>query len=78
MYKTRFRELGYEHITPGLWRIIALDDKKAVGPHYRTRIDLLADLVRYAREYGCDEWYIPDSTTVKEGTARRPTARQGT
>ena len=52
---TRFPELGYRQDGPGLWRIYALDDgrESAVGPFYPTKAELLADLDRYAREYGC-------------------------
>lgn len=53
--KTRFPELGYEQHAPGLWRIIALDTGSAVGPHYPSKTELLADLERYAQEYGCPD-----------------------
>jgi len=52
--KTRFSELGYEQHAPDLWRIIALDGNAAVGPHYKSQAELLGDLKRYAREYGCE------------------------
>lgn len=51
---TRFHELGYSEISPGLWRIWSLEDPArpaTVGPHYRTKAELLADLDRYVREY---------------------------
>lgn len=51
---TRFLELGYRHECPGLWRIVEMTDGKPMGPLYRTRLELLADLERFAREdYGC-------------------------
>lgn len=53
VYKTRFSELGFAKVAPGLWRIIALEDGCAVGPHYARKDELLADLTRYAIEYGC-------------------------
>lgn len=50
---TRFQELGYRQDGPKLWRIYATDGNQAVGPHYATRTELLADLERYAKDYGC-------------------------
>lgn len=54
-YKTRFPELGYQNHDKGLWRIVDLSDgsKAAIGPHYVTKAELLADLHRYATEFGC-------------------------
>jgi hypothetical protein len=52
--KTRFAELGYEQHAPGLWRIMSLDTPAAVGPHYASKAELLADLERYATFYGCN------------------------
>ena len=49
---TRYPELAYEkHGT--IWRIIATDTNQAIGPFYKTKAELLADLTRYASEYGC-------------------------
>jgi hypothetical protein len=53
MTPTRFAELGYRKDSSRLWRIYALDGPAAVGPLYRTKAELLADLERFAREYGC-------------------------
>ncbi len=50
---TRYPELGYAKHTPTLWRIVSTDDGSTIGPHYRTKGELLADLPRYAEEYGC-------------------------
>ena len=50
---TRFAELGYRNEAHGLWRIVALDGEQSVGPYYASKAELLADLERYAREYGC-------------------------
>lgn len=53
--RTRFPELGYRCDGPGLWRIYDISDHDraaAVGPQYRTRGELLADLDRYATEFG--------------------------
>lgn len=51
-YKTRYPELNYFHNVDH-WRIIATDTHSSVGPYYHSRAELLADLERYASEYGC-------------------------
>lgn len=50
IYKTRFPELGYTLSEPGLWRVVDLSTGAHVGPHYRSKAELLADLERYARQ----------------------------
>ena len=53
---TRFSVLGYRCDGRGLWRIYDVEDRNsiaAVGPQYATKAALLADLERYANEYGC-------------------------
>jgi hypothetical protein len=52
---TRFAELGYMKQGTALWRIIAVDTGNAVGPFYATKAELLADLARYAKDYGCEQ-----------------------
>ena len=56
LHKTRFENLCYTHIAAGLWRFVVTADgmENAVGPHYATRAELLADIVRYAAAYGYD------------------------
>lgn len=51
---TRFATLGYRQDDTSLWRVYNMDGDTphAVGPHYRTKAELLADLERYANEYG--------------------------
>lgn len=51
---TRYKELGYME-WGGDWRILDLTsgDPAVVGPVYRTRAELLADLDRYAGFFGC-------------------------
>ena len=49
---TRFAELGYITYCD-IWRIVALDTGATVGPIYQTKMELLADLPRYAKDYGC-------------------------
>lgn len=53
MSETRYKELGYVHVTQNLWRLVDLATGHVVGPLYRTRAELLADLDRYARVFGC-------------------------
>ena len=51
--KTRFPELGFANFGRGLWRIVALDESgnpQVVGPQYHSKVELLPDLPRYARE----------------------------
>lgn len=56
--KTRFAGLGYWHQGHGLWRVVDLHESvlnsqglpRTVGPLYKTKEELLADLNRYARE----------------------------
>ena len=51
---TRYPELGYRQDDHELWRIYSMDGTPAaVGPQYRSKAELLADLDRYAKEYGC-------------------------
>jgi len=50
---TRFKELGYRQDGPRLWRIVDADTQSAIGVHYVTKAELLADLEGYAAEYGC-------------------------
>ena len=52
-HKTRYDALGYEKHAHNLWRIVNIDGDgttHAVGPHYRTKAELLGDLTRYASE----------------------------
>ena len=50
--RTRFVELGYANVG-NHWRVVDIETGQVVGQQYRTQIELLADLERYAREYGC-------------------------
>jgi hypothetical protein len=50
--KTRFDEIRFHQPFPGVWRFVDAEDRD-VGPQYATRAELLADLERYAAEYGC-------------------------
>ncbi len=53
IHPTRYPELGYAHDGPSLWRFVDLDSGNRIGPQYRTRAELLADLDRYAESFGC-------------------------
>lgn len=50
--RTRFPELNYQRQWDR-WRIVTAEDGAAVGPQYRSKAELLADLERYAGVYGC-------------------------
>jgi hypothetical protein len=50
---TRFHELGFTTYH-GIWRIVAKDTGNVVGPIYKSKSELLADLPRYAADYGCE------------------------
>lgn len=52
--KTRFPELSYTNDGPDFWRFCASEDGVEVGQIYKTKAALLADLERYAAEYGCE------------------------
>jgi hypothetical protein len=55
---TRFETLAYANIIPGLWRFVDISEGmpkefgqiRAVGPHYKTKIELLTDADRYAKD----------------------------
>lgn len=51
---TRFKELGYRSDAPGLWRIYDMESERPVGPQYPTKSELLADLARFAKDFGCE------------------------
>jgi len=55
MIRTRYAELAYEQHARDLWRIIDTETGAAVGPQYKSRAELLADLNRYARVYGVSD-----------------------
>ncbi len=50
--KTRFDNLGLMHVCPSLWRFVDLSDggEACVGPYYKTKLEALSDLHRYATE----------------------------
>jgi hypothetical protein len=52
MTATCYPGLAYAQLGADLWRILDTKRGVAVGPVYRSRAELLADLDRFAREYG--------------------------
>lgn len=52
IHRTKFAGLGFLQLRPGLWRVVNTDKEgerpAVIGPLYRTREELLADLPRYA------------------------------
>lgn len=55
-HKTRFPELLFANLGEQHgWSFFASDTQSRVGPIYRSKAELLADLTRYAREsWGLD------------------------
>ena len=49
--KTMWPELGYQN-QGGVWRFIDTTDNGPVGPQYPSQTVLLADMRRYAKEFG--------------------------
>ena len=55
VYKTRFEGLTYTKLAPGLWRFMWGDEDNkpaVVGPMYHSKMELLCDVDRYAKEWG--------------------------
>jgi len=57
--ETRYRYIGLSRVAPALWRFVSLDwegggttpdSPSAIGPHYRSKGEALADLARYAED----------------------------
>lgn len=61
IHRTRYDVLGYAKVCRGLWRFVDLTDgvnsdlPKFIGEFYRTKDELLSDIARYAKMYGCEE-----------------------
>jgi len=53
MRQTRFSELSYDQFGSD-WRFIDNSTGCAIGPYYKTKTELLADLERFAVQFGCD------------------------
>lgn len=50
--KTRFLGLNYSKVIDGLWMFIDAETGAQIGPQYKTRGELLADLSGFAAERG--------------------------
>lgn len=50
---TCYPPLGYRRVDRSTWCYVDLSDGAVIGPYYRTRTELLADLERYAAHFGC-------------------------
>ena len=56
--KTRFPEFEYGQLGKSCWTLFHVDPdgyKAQVGPWYATKLELLVDLPRYAKEFGIIE-----------------------
>ena len=52
---TRYPAIGYTQVMPGLWRFVDKETGACIGPQYKTRSELLADLSRFATLFGAIE-----------------------
>jgi hypothetical protein len=74
LYKTRFTEIGFTLNWPGDWRFVDLSDAQdgnkdnmhCVGQSYPTKEQLIANIERYAAEYGCEgaNYLTPPAVTI--------------
>lgn len=53
LHATRYPELAYVRVDRVTWRFADASTGANIGPYYRTRVELLADLDRYAAFFGC-------------------------
>lgn len=53
MNTTRFKDIGYRRDAPNLWRFVDMSTDASIGPQFRTKAELLADLNRFATLFGC-------------------------
>lgn len=65
-YPTRYAELWYRNDAEGMrkkacWRFVDASTNASVGPQYPDRIELLADLDRFAREFGAAATVVKQS-----------------
>ena len=63
---TRFPELQFRKDAPNVWRIIDAETGNPIGQWYRSKIELLADLERFAAEFGCAGAATPTPAASKE------------
>jgi hypothetical protein len=48
-HRTRFENLGYRCEAPGQWSFIDYTTLGSIGPKYTDRLELLADIDRFAK-----------------------------
>ena len=73
--KTRYPELMYRQAFPGVWRFVG--DGCDIGPHYASKSELLADLDRFAAEYGCDG-ALDEASALRTRVARLEAEKDAT
>lgn len=66
IFRTRFSELGYQQVDTDLWRFVDFDTKGNVGGGYPSKTELLADLPRFAYQFGCKGAEPPLSPLAKK------------
>jgi hypothetical protein len=70
--ETAYPALGFVKQAEDLWRIVDRQSEDApIGPLYKSRSELLADLVRFAGEYGCAPAAAPNLMNGIRVYARR-------
>ncbi len=50
---SRYKELGWTKIDRNLYRFVDASTQNCIGPYYATKAELLADMDRFARDFGC-------------------------
>lgn len=65
MAKTRYKELDYVN-NGDHWRFVDTSSGSTVGPLYKTKAELLADMDRYAHNFGCDGAYNPQQQKIDD------------
>ncbi len=54
IHKTRYPELGYAQVMRGAWRFVDMSSEATIGYNYPSKAELLADLTRFAKDFGCE------------------------
>lgn len=63
MTRTRFKELAFVN-NGDHWRFVDTSSGSTVGQLYKTKTELLADLDRYAHNFGCDGAFDPQQHKI--------------
>lgn len=61
VYMTRYPELSFDRFDH-IWRFIDESTGNRIGPSYRSKAELLADLPRFAEQFGCAGAYVATVT----------------